>query len=93
MPTDPTFRMIVADVFAIPGLGTVAAGQIELGTINVYDDIWLHGNGDAIKTGVSSIQMGTKRVKTAGAGTLVGLVLQGLREDQVRVGNLLSASK
>ena len=93
MSTDPAFRMIIADVFAIAGLGTVAAGQIELGTINVYDDIWLHGNGDAMKTGVSSIQIGTKRVKTAGAGTLVGLVLRDLREDQVRVGNLLSANR
>jgi translation elongation factor EF-Tu-like GTPase len=93
MPTDPNFRMIVADVFAIPGLGTVAAGQIELGTINLYDDLWVHGNGDAMKTGVSSIQLGTSSVKTAAAGALVGLVLRGLREDQVRVGNLLSAQK
>lgn len=92
MPADTTFRMIVADVFAISGLGTVAAGRIELGTIKVYDDVWLHGQSGPIKTGVASIQVGTKGVKTAAAGEMVGVVLRGVSVDRVQVGDVLSGS-
>jgi elongation factor Tu len=93
MSTDPTFRMTIAEVFTITGLGTVATGRIEMGTINVYDEIWLHGKDGALKTGVAHIHAGAKGVKTARVGDLVGVVLRGLREDRVRVGNVLSASE
>ena len=92
MSTDPSFRMTVADVFEIPGLGTVAAGQIEMGTINLYDDVWLHGADGAVKTGVAFIQAGAKGAKTASAGQTVGLVLRKLALDRVQTGNVLSAS-
>jgi elongation factor Tu len=85
--------MPILDVFSISGVGTVAAGQIESGTIKVGDQIWLHGSGGAVKTGVVSIQSGARGVKTAGAGDMVGVVLRGLREDRVQVGNVLSASE
>ena len=93
MSTDPTFRMTIAEVFTITGLGTVAAGRIEMGTINLYDEIWLHGKDGAVKTGVASINAGGKGVKTARVGDLAGRVLRGLGEARVQVGNLLSASK
>jgi selenocysteine-specific elongation factor len=93
MSTDPTFRMTVAEVFAIPGLGTVAAGRIELGTITQYDQVWLHGGGGAVKTGVAFIHAGGKGVKTAGAGAEVGLVLRGMAVDGVHVGNVVSGSR
>ena len=92
MSTDPTFRMSIVEVFAIDGLGTVAAGQIDLGTVNQYDDVWLHGGSEVVKTGVAAIQVGAKRVKTAKAGDMVGLVLRGLAVDRVRPGNHLSGS-
>jgi len=50
----------------------------------------------AIQPGIDErefIQAGTKGIKTAGAGELVGVVLRGLREDHVEVGNVLSASE
>jgi len=93
MATDPAFRMTVVDVFAISGLGTVAAGRIELGTLKVGDQIWLRGDDGAVKTGVSFIQAGTKGVKTAAAGDAVGVVLRGLSLDRVHVGNVLSATE
>ena len=93
MSTDPTFRMTVADVFAISGLGTVAAGRIDLGTITVGDQVWLHGADGPVKTGVTFIQAGATGAKTATAGQAVGLVLRGLALERVQVGNVLSASK
>jgi len=93
MSTDPTFRMTVADVFAISGLGTVAAGHIDQGTINVGDRVWLHGSDRPVKTAVSFIQAGATGAKTAGAGQAVGLVLRGLAVDRVQVGNVVSASE
>jgi translation elongation factor EF-Tu-like GTPase len=93
MSTDPTFRMIVAEVFAISGLGTVAAGRIEQGTINQYDQVWLQGADGPVKTGIVSIQAGPKRAKTASAGQTVGLVLRGLALDRVQVGNVVSGSE
>jgi translation elongation factor EF-Tu-like GTPase len=93
MSTDTTFRMTVTDVFAVSGLGTVAAGQIELGTINLYDRVWLRGNDGAVKTGIAFIQAGSKGVKTATAGENVGLVLRGVAVDRVQVGNVVSGSE
>jgi len=93
MSTDPTFRMTVADVFAISGLGTVAAGQIDQGTINVGDRVWLHGGDSPVKTAVTFIQAGAKGAKTASAGQMVGLVLRGVAVDRVQVGNVVSASE
>jgi elongation factor Tu len=91
MSTDPTFRLTIADVFAISGRGTVAAGRIELGTIRVGDQVWLHGDNGSVKTRIVFIQAGTKGVKTAGMGEEVGVVLRGLPLDRVQVGNVLSA--
>ena len=93
MSTDPTFRMTVREVFAISGLGTVAAGQIDLGTIKLYDTVWLHGSEGPVKTGVAFIHSGGKGVKTAAAGQAVGLVLRGLPLERVHVGNVVSASE
>jgi translation elongation factor EF-Tu-like GTPase len=93
MSTDPTFRMTIAEVFAIDGLGTVAAGHIELGTINRYDTVWLHGRDGAVKTGVAFIQSGGKGVKAAKAGDTVGVVLRGVALERVQPGNYLSASE
>lgn len=93
MSTDPTFRLTVADVFAISGVGTVAAGVIEAGSIKVGDQVWLHGGDKAIKTGVSFIQSGGKGAKTAGVGDAVGLVLRGVPVDRVQIGNIVSASE
>ena len=94
MSTDPMFRMTVAEVFAITGLGTVAAGQIDQGTINVGDRVWVHGGNDGpVKTAIAFIQVGAKGAKTAGAGQLVGLVLRGLALERVQVGNVVSASE
>ena len=93
MSTDPTFRMTVADVFAISGLGTVAAGQIDQGTINVGDQVWVHGSDGPVKTAVTFIQAGPKGAKTANAGQMVGLVLRGVAVDRVQAGNVVSASE
>jgi translation elongation factor EF-Tu-like GTPase len=93
MATDPTFRMTVTGVFAVSGLGTVALGQIELGTINLYDRVWLRGNDATVKTGIAFIQAGSKSVKTATAGENVGLVLRGLPLDRVHAGNVVSGSE
>lgn len=93
MSTDPTFRMTIGDVFFVDGLGTVAAGHIEMGTINLYDDVWLHRGDGAMKTGIAAINVGAKRVKTAKAGDTVGVVLRGVPVDKVQPGNYLSASE
>lgn len=93
MSTDAAFRMTVADVFAITGLGTVAAGQIDAGTINVGDRVWVHASEGSIKTAVTVIQAGGKGAKTAAAGQMVGLVLRGVAVDRVQVGNVVSASE
>jgi len=85
--------MTIVDVFAISGLGTVAAGRIEQGTVAVGDQVWLHGNDGPVKTGVSFIQAGAKGVKTAKAGDAVGVVLRGMKLEAVTVGNVLSASE
>jgi hypothetical protein len=63
-----------------------------MGTIKVYDQVWLHTSDGAVKTGIAFIQSGSKGVKAAAAGDEVGLVLRGLAVDRVHVGDRLSAS-
>jgi elongation factor Tu len=90
MPTDPTFRMPIIDIFSIKGRGTVVIGRIEAGTVRVGDVVEIDGQvGIRITTVVVSLE-GFRQVLTeAKAGDDVGVTLRGVESDDVQPGNVL----
>jgi len=88
--TDKPFLMAIEDVFSIEGRGTVATGRIERGIINANDDAELVGIKPTIKTTVVSIEMFNKILDQGMAGDNVGILLRGLKKEDVERGQVLA---
>jgi len=88
------FRMSVEDVFSIKGRGTVATGRIDRGTIEVGQDVEIVGLTDedakARKVTVTGVQMFHKDLVRGQAGDNVGLLLRGVKRDEIRRGQVLA---
>ena len=95
MSDDPSFRMTVNDVFFIRGRGTVVTGQIESGTLNVHDEIYLqHPNSSSSKrVTVTGIEMFRKILDQAKAGDNVGVLLRDITKQEVEKGDVLLGSE
>ncbi len=89
--TDKTFLMPVEDVFSIEGRGTVVTGRIERGMINLNDEIEVVGLRDTQKSVVTGIEMFNKNLDKGMAGDNAGLLLRGLKKDDVERGMVLAA--
>lgn len=76
MPTDPSFHMIVQDVFSIRGRGTVVTGSIDSGTLHPGDEVLIRGGGRDKKVVVASIESFNKVIEAARAGNAVGILLK-----------------
>jgi elongation factor Tu len=82
---DKAFLMPVEDVFSISGRGTVATGRIERGVVNVGESVEIVGVKDTTVTTVTGVEMFRKLLDYGQAGDNVGLLLRGIkREDIVR---------
>lgn len=89
---DAPFMMPIEDVMTIVGRGTVVTGRIERGRIRVGDEVALVGLGDSERTlTVIGAQSFHQDVAVAEAGMNVGLLLRGLKRDEVCRGQVLSA--
>ncbi len=86
MPTDPSFRMVVDDVFSIAGRGTVVTGKVEAGTIRAGDEVLVRGGGRDLKAMVTGIEAFRKMLPAAQAGDAIGLLLKGVSRAQVERG-------
>ena len=89
MPSDPSFRMTIQDVFAIRGRGTVVTGQVESGMLQVGDAVRVETQSDTIETIVTSIEMFRRSVEQAEAGEHVGVFLHDIAKDDVQRGDVL----
>ncbi len=88
--TDKDFLMPVEDVFSIEGRGTVVTGRIERGTINLNDEIEMVGLRDTTKTVVTGIEMFNKLLDQGLAGDNAGLLLRGIKKEDVLRGMVLA---
>ncbi|RKO85101.1 translation elongation factor EF-Tu, partial [Blyttiomyces helicus] len=77
-------------VFSIAGRGTVATGCVERGTIKKGDEIEILGMGETQKTTVTGVEMFHKELGYAEAGDNCGLLLRGLKRDQVKRGMVIA---
>ena len=88
--TDKPFLMPIEDVFSIEGRGTVVTGRIERGTININDEVEIVGLGETRKTVVTGIEMFNKQLDSGMAGDNAGLLLRGIKKEEVERGMVLA---
>ena len=90
---DKPFLMPVEDVFSIEGRGTVATGRLERGIVKVGDAAELVGIKDTRPTTVTGVEMFQKTLNEGQAGDNVGLLLRGLKKEEVQRGMVLAKPK
>ncbi len=86
---DQDFLMPVEDVFTIQGRGTVVTGRIEKGTIKLNEEIEIVGMKDTAKTTVTGIEMFRKEMDEGQAGDNAGILLRGVKKEDVQRGQVL----
>ncbi|GAB3595853.1 elongation factor Tu [Angustibacter peucedani] len=89
--TDKPFLMPVEDVFTITGRGTVVTGRIERGILKVNEEVEIVGihTGPPAKTTVTGIEMFRKLLDEGQAGENVGLLLRGIKREDVERGQVV----
>ncbi len=87
---DKSFLMPVEDVFSITGRGTVATGRVEQGKLNVNDEIEVVGVRETQKTVVTGVEMFRKILDYAQAGDNVGILLRGIKKEDIQRGQVLA---
>ena len=84
------FLMPVEDVFSIEGRGTVVTGRIERGMIKINDEIEIVGLKDTAKSVVTGIEMFNKSLDSGMAGDNAGLLIRGIKKEDVERGQVLA---
>ncbi|MBI4457364.1 elongation factor Tu, partial [Candidatus Uhrbacteria bacterium] len=88
--TDKPFLMPVEDVFSIEGRGTVVTGRCERGVVKINEEVEIVGLGDTKKTVVTGIEMFNKQLDEGRAGDNAGLLLRGIKKEDVERGMVLA---
>ena len=87
--TDKPFLMAIEDVFSIAGRGTVATGRVERGIVHPNEEVELVGIKPTVKTTVVSVEMFNKILDEGRAGDNVGILLRGLKKEEIERGQVL----
>ncbi|KAL0435779.1 UNVERIFIED_CONTAM: Elongation factor Tu, mitochondrial [Sesamum radiatum] len=88
---DKPFLMPVEDVFTIQGRGTVATGRVEQGVIKPGEEVEILGlSQNKLKTTVTGVEMFKKTLDFGQAGDNVGLLLRGLKRDEIQRGMVIA---
>ncbi|MBI2054190.1 MAG: elongation factor Tu, partial [Candidatus Staskawiczbacteria bacterium] len=90
---DQPFSMAIEDVFSIEGRGTVATGRIERGIIKANEEVEIVGIRPTQKTVAVSVEMFQKSLDEGRAGDNVGILLRGLKKEDVERGQVLAKPK
>jgi len=87
---DQPFLMPVEDIFSIEGRGTVVTGRIERGKVKINEELEIIGLKATQKIVVTGIEMFNKLLDEGIAGDNVGLLLRGLKKEDVERGQVLA---
>jgi elongation factor Tu len=85
------FMMPIEDVFSISGRGTVVTGRIESGVGKVGDTVEIVGFRDTQSSTITGIEMFNKEMKEGEAGENVGVLLRGIKKEDVERGQVVCA--
>jgi len=87
------FLLPIEDVFTISGRGTVVTGRIERGKVKVGEEVEVVGIKDTVKTTCTGIEMFRKILDEGEAGDNVGVLLRGIKKEDVERGQILAKPK
>ena len=90
---DGAFLMPVEDVFSISGRGTVATGRVERGVVKVGEELEIVGMKETTKTTCTGVEMFRKLLDEGVAGDNIGVLLRGVKRDEIERGQVLSKPK
>jgi elongation factor Tu len=88
---DGAFIMPIEDVFSIAGRGTVVTGRVERGIIKVGEEVEVVGIRDTQKSTCTGVEMFRKLLDEGRAGENCGVLLRGLKREDVERGQVLCA--
>ena len=88
--TEKPFLMPVEDVFSISGRGTVVTGRVDKGKVRVGEEVEIVGFKDTQKTVVTGVEMFRKLLDEGQAGDNIGVLLRGLKREDVERGQVLA---
>ena len=88
--TDKPYLMPVEDVFSISGRGTVVTGRVERGVVKPGEEVEVIGFRPTVKTVATSVEMFRKILDQGQAGDNVGILLRGVKKDEVERGQVLA---
>ncbi len=87
---DKPFLMPIEDIFSIEGRGTVVTGRIERGKIKINEEVEIVGIRPTTKTVVTGVQMFNKDLDEGVAGDNAGILLRGIKKEDVERGQVLA---
>lgn len=88
--TDKPFLLPIEDVFSISGRGTVVTGRVESGVVKVGEEVEIIGIKDTVKTTCTGVEMFRKLLDQGQAGDNVGVLLRGVKREDVERGQVLA---
>ncbi len=88
--TEKPFLMPVEDVFSISGRGTVVTGRVDRGVITVGEEVEIVGIRETVKTVCTGVEMFRKILDRGEAGDNIGVLLRGIKRDEVERGQVLA---
>jgi elongation factor Tu len=88
--TEKPLLMPIEDIFSIEGRGTVVTGRIERGIVNINEEVEIVGLRPTAKTVVTGIEMFNKSLSEGRAGDNAGLLLRGIKKEDIERGQVLS---
>ncbi len=87
---DKPFLMPIEDIFSIEGRGTVVTGRIEKGEVKLNEEVEVVGLKPTQKTVITGIEMFNKQLDEGRAGDNAGILLRGLKKEDVSRGQVLA---
>ncbi|EUB55170.1 Elongation factor Tu [Echinococcus granulosus] len=90
---DKPFLLPIEQVFTITGRGTVATGSIKRGKVKLQDQVEMIGYNKTLKSTVTGIEMFHQMMEYGEAGDQVGILLRGIKRDEIRRGMAIIAPK
>ncbi len=88
---DRSFLMPIEDVFSISGRGTVVTGRVERGVVKVGDEVEIVGIRESRRTVATGVEMFRKILDVGQAGDNVGVLIRGIKREEVERGMVLAA--
>jgi len=87
---DKPFLLPIEDVFSISGRGTVVTGRVERGIITVGEAVAIVGIKDTAESTCTGVEMFRKLLDEGRAGENVGVLLRGIKREEIERGQVLA---